>query len=135
MKVKEVPQDGRQTFGDTTLIDYAVDDNGKIVPVQSSGWEVRVLAMDNLANMFDEWAAEARERVKNNQSSPIEYFMFHFGLDLPTLAQQMGLSQRKVKKHMKPGVFEKLDDKILEQYASLFQIKVSDIKNFRKELA
>jgi hypothetical protein len=91
--------------------------------------------MDNLASMFDEWAAEAKERVRNNQSSPIEYFMFHFGLDLPTLAQQMGLSQRKVKKHMKPGVFEKLDDKILEQYASLFQIKVSDIKNFRKELA
>jgi hypothetical protein len=135
MKVNEVPQDGRQTFGDTTLINYAVDEKGKIVPVQCSGWDVQVLVMNNLANMFDEWADEAKERVKNNQSSPIEYFMFHFGLDLPTLAQQMGLSQRKVKKHMKPEVFEKLDDSILEQYASLFQIKVSDIKNFRKEQA
>jgi hypothetical protein len=134
MKVKEVPQDGRQTFGDTTLIEYAVDENGKIVPVQSSGWEVRVQAMDNLATMFDEWAAEARERVKNNQSSPIEYFMFHFGLDLPTLAQQMGLSQRMIKKHMKPEVFEKLDDKTLEQYASLFQIDAATIKNFKKEI-
>jgi hypothetical protein len=134
MKVKEVPQDGKQTFGDTTLIDYAVDENGKIVPVQSSGWEVRVLVMNNLANMFDEWAAEAKERVKNNQSSPIEYFMFYFGLDLPTLAQQMGFSQRKVKKHMKPEVFEKLDEKILEQYASLFQIDVTTLKNFKKEL-
>jgi hypothetical protein len=134
MKVNEVPQDGKQTFGDTTLVDYAVDENGKIVPVQSSGWEVRVLVMNNLANMFDEWAAEAKERVKNNQSSPIEYFMFYFGLDLPTLAQQMGFSQRKVKKHMKPEVFEKLDEKILEQYASLFQIDVTTLKNFKKEL-
>lgn len=134
MKVKEVPQDGRQTFGDTTLIEYAVDENGKIIPVQSSGWEVRVQAMDNLAAMFDEWAAAARERVKNNQSSPIEYFMYHYGLDLPTLAQQMGISQRKVKKHMKPAVFEKLDDKTLEQYASLFQIEAATIKNFKKEI-
>jgi len=135
MKVKEVPQDGKQTFGDTTLINYAVDEKGKIVPIQSSGWEVQVLVVNNLANMFDEWAAEAKERVKNNQSSPIEYFMYHFGLDLPTLAQQMGISQRKVKKHMKPEVFEKLDEKILEQYASLFQIDVSTIKHFKKELS
>ena len=134
MKVKEVPQDGRQTFGDTTLINYAVDEKGKIVPVQCSGWDVQVLVMDNLANMFDEWAAEAKERVKNNQSSPIEYFMFYFGLDLPTLAQQMGFSQRKVKKHMKPAVFEKLDEKILEQYAGLFQIDVTELKNFKKEI-
>jgi hypothetical protein len=135
MKIKEVPQDGRQTFGDTTLINYAVDEKGKIVPVQCSGWDVQVLVMDNLANMFDEWAVEAKERVKNNQSSPIEYFMYHFGLDLPTLAQQMGISQRKVKKHMKPEVFEKLDEKILAQYASLFQIDVRTIKNFLKELS
>src|SRR4030042_4892171 len=104
MKIKEVPQDGRQAFGDATLINYAVDEKGKIVPVQCSGWDVQVLVMDNLANMFDEWAAEAKERVKNNQSSPIEYFMFYFGLDLATLAQQMGFSQRKVKKHMRPEV-------------------------------
>ncbi len=134
MKVKEVPQDGRQTFGDTTLVNYAVDEKGKIIPVQCSGWDVQVLAMNNLAGMFDEWAAEAKERVKNNQSSPIEYFMFYFGLDLPTLAQQMGFSQRKVKKHMKPEVFEKLDGKILEQYAGLFQIDVAALKNFKKEL-
>jgi hypothetical protein len=134
MKVKEVPQDGRQTFGDTTLVNYAVDEKGKIVPVQCSGWDVQVLVMDNLANMFDEWAAEAKERVKNNQSSPIEYFMYYFGLDMPTLAQQMGFSQRKVKKHMKPAVFEKLDKKILEQYAGLFQIDVTTLKNFKKEL-
>jgi hypothetical protein len=134
MKVKEVPQDGRQTFGDTTLVNYAVDEKGKIVPVQCSGWDVQVLVMDNLANMFDEWAAEAKERVRNNQSSPIEYFMFYFGFDMPTLAQQMGFSQRKVKKHMKPAVFEKLDEKILEQYAGLFQIDVTTLKNFKKEL-
>jgi hypothetical protein len=134
MKVKEVPQDGRQTFGDTTLVNYAVDEKGKIVPVQCSGWDVQVLVMDNLANMFDEWAAEAKERVRNNQSSPIEYFMFYFGFDMPTLAQQMGFSQRKVKKHMKPAVFEKLDKKILEQYAGLFQIDVTTLKNFKKEL-
>ena len=134
MKVKEVPQDGWQTFGDTTMVNYAVDDNGKIVPVQCSGWDVQVLVMNNLAGMFDEWADKAKERVKNNQSSPIEYFMYYFGLDLPTLAQQMGIAKRKVKKHMKPEVFEKLDDGILKQYADIFQIDVAALKDFKKEL-
>jgi len=60
--------------------------------------------------------------------------MFYFGLDLATLAQQMGFSQRKVKKHMRPEVFERLDEKILEQYADLFQIDVTAIKDFKKEL-
>jgi len=134
MKIHEVPQDGKRTMR-TKVVHYAVDDNGDFVKVGSNGWEPGYRALINLRNEFDERAVQAKEQVKNNQVSPLEYFMYKAYMEIPTLGQMTGFSQRKVRKHFKPAVFEKLDDEVLQRYATVLLTDVKTIKEFKKEIS
>lgn len=126
-----MPQDGfdLKTFN-STRINYAVDKNGKYIATESSGWDVNDAVMHNFQGYFDELSEEAKKKFLNKESSPLEYFMYHFGLDLTTLAMQIKFSKRKIKKHFNPQIFEKLDDKTLQVYADIFRISIEEIKNF-----
>jgi hypothetical protein len=133
MKVKEVPQDGKRMLK-TTLVHYAVNDEGKFEAIPSNGWDPGYYAGYNLQEEFKELAKNAKIRVKNNQSSPLEYFMYHASLDLAGLAQFMEISKRKVKKHLTVQGFEKLDNAMLERYALVLHTDVGTIKNFKSTL-
>jgi hypothetical protein len=56
--------------------------------------------------------------------------MYKNWMDPLTLAQAMGLYRWQVKRHLKPGVFKKLDDTTLTEYARLFRVSVDALKNF-----
>jgi hypothetical protein len=81
-----------------------------------------------------ERAEEARKRVLNNESSPIEFFMYRRLMDPPALAQGMGIAVWRVKRHLRPDVFRKLDDKMLEAYAKIFNVDISELKNFKGDI-
>jgi hypothetical protein len=133
MKVNEVPQDGMCVI-ETTMVRYAVNDEGKFEAVPSNGWEPGFYAMTNFQEEMRELTARARERVKNNQCSPLEYFMYNAVLDVDALAQYMEISKRKVKKHLTSRGFDKLSDKMLERYALLLHTDVESIKKFKSTL-
>jgi hypothetical protein len=136
MKVKEVPQDGpEKNVFHTTLLKYAVNDNGEFVPTTSDGWDSGYAASRNIMDEFKELSEEALERIKKNETSPLEYFMYKLHMDIAALAQQTGFPKRKVKKHMNPHVFDALDDETLSQYATVFLTDLKTIKNFKKELS
>lgn len=133
MKVNEVPQDGKRMLK-TTLVQYAVNDEGAFEKVPSNGWDTGYYAGYNIQEEFRELAEEAKERVKNGLSSPLEYFMYNANFDPDGLAQFMELSRRKIKKHLTPKGFEKLDDAILARYAHILQTDVETIKKFKSTL-
>lgn len=81
-----------------------------------------------------EKAEEARKRVLGNESSPIEYFMYRRLMDPPALAQGMGIAEWRVKRHLRPDVFKKLDDRLLKAYAKIFNIEVDELKNFKGDM-
>lgn len=136
MKINEVPQDGPEDNEfDSTLLKYAVDDNGNFVPTASNGWEDSHSSIKTIKEEFRELAEEALEKIKKNKTSPVEYFMYKSLMDIDILSSMVSFSKRKVKKHMDPKVFEKLSDEILSEYAALFLIDVETIKNFKKELS
>ena len=134
MKVNDVPQDGSdiKTYN-STRINYALDKDGKYVSTESSGWYVNVVVMNNLQDYFDEKAEDAKQRFFRNETSPLEYFMHHFGVDLQTLSKLIKIPKRKIKKHFKPEIFNKLDDNTLKIYADFFRIDIKTIKEFGKE--
>jgi DNA-binding CsgD family transcriptional regulator len=59
--------------------------------------------------------------------------MYKSWLDPLTLAQAMGLSRWQVKRHLKPGVFKKLDNDTLAEYARIFRISIDTLRNFPGE--
>lgn len=132
MKKKEVPQDeSKLEKANIKDMVYAVDENGKYTTELSTGWEPKTIALDNAIKVIEERVAEARKRVLNNETSPIEYYMELHKMDLPILASYVGLWKWRVKRHFKPSVFRKLSLKTLKKYADVFEISIDDLKQLK----
>ena len=135
MKVKEIPQDDTKTlkgFGTKAL--YAVDENGQYTKIPTSGWEVEEVVLRDVIDDFAKLAGQAKARVLRGETSPIEYYMNKFYMDLPALAKGMGLAKWRVKRHFNPNVFNKLNRKMLQEYADFFNTDIDTLKNI-KEIA
>ncbi len=133
MKVNEVPQDGKRMLK-TTLLQYAVNNEGAFETISSDGWDPSYYASLNLQKEFGELAEQAKERVRNNQCSPLEYFMFRATLDPDGLALFLDIPKRKVKKHLTVKGFEKLSDDMLKKYALVLHTDVETIKKFKSTI-
>ena len=133
MKIKEVPQDDIKTFkGFGTKAIYAVDENGQYTRIPTNGWEMEEVVLRDVVDDFAKLAEESKSRVIKGQTSPIEYYMNKYFMDLPALAAGMGLAKWRVKRHFSPGVFNKLNDKMLQRYADFFNIELAELYRFSK---
>lgn len=112
---------------------YAVDDQGHYIKTTTKGWEAEEIVLKQAIGDFEEKAREAALRVRNNEISPIEYFMYKNWMDCLTLAQAMGRYRWQVKRHFKPYVFKKLDYRTLAEYARIFRVSIDALKNFSGE--
>jgi hypothetical protein len=133
MKISEVPQDDIKALQGEKKTLYVVDDRGHYTRSTTSGWEAEEVVLTQVIDDFKEKAGTAVLRVRKNETSPIEYFMYKKWMDPLTLAQVMGLYRWQVKRHFKPRVFRKLDDKTLNEYARIFGVSIEALKNFREE--
>ncbi|PKA98663.1 hypothetical protein B0O79_2351 [Flavobacteriaceae bacterium MAR_2009_75] len=134
MKKKEVPQDESQ-LEKANIKDmvYAVDENGEYVTELSTGWEPKTIALDNAIKEIEERVEDAKKRVLEHKTSPIEYYMELHKMDLPILASYAGMWQWRVKRHFKPPVFEKLSLKTLQKYADIFEISIEELKQIKNQ--
>ena len=133
MKKEEIPQDrsNLETAKFKELC-YAVDDEGKYVTAQSTGWNPKTIALDNALQEINERVEIARQKVIANQTSPIEYYMELHKMDLSILSSYVGIWKWRVKRHFKPSVFKKLKNSTLEKYAEVFEISVNDLQQIKK---
>ncbi|MDX1279160.1 hypothetical protein [Oceanihabitans sediminis] len=130
MKKSEVPQD-KSNLESANLRElcYAVDENGEYTTAHTTGWDPKTIALNNAIEEINQRVEEAKNRVLNNQTSPIEYYMELHKMDLPILASYVGLWKWRVKRHFKPKVFNKLSNKLLQKYADVFEISIDQLKN------
>ena len=129
MKAKEVPQDNSHLESASREVYYAVNEDGEYTTELSTGWDVKTIALDNALQEIERRVQDARQRVLENKTSPIEYFMELHKMDVPILASYSGFWQWQVKRHFKPTVFQKLSAKKLQKYADVFEISVEELKN------
>lgn len=132
MKKSEVPQDDSplKNIKSNELV-YALDDDGKFVSVQSTGWEAKSIVQYENLDVLDQRIQQALNDVKAGKVSPIVYFMELNRMDWQTLAAYMGKWTFLVKRHSKPSVFQSLSAKVLEKYAQTFGITAVELQNFK----
>ena len=131
MKKDNVPQDDSLLIeGNTREICYAVDENGKYVKVLSTGWEPKDIALRQALDFIEERANKSKEKIANNQLSPIAYYLEKRVMDIKLLSQYTNIFRWRVKRHLKPHVFKKLNREILKKYADAFEITVDELLNF-----
>ena len=134
MKKNEVPQD-KSNLESANLKElcYAVDENGQYVTESSSGWTPKTIALENAIQDMKERTENAKKRVEQGLTSPIEYYMELNKMDLGILASYVGYFKWQIKRHFKPKVFSKLSTKKLEKYADAFDISIEELKSMMHE--
>ncbi|MBU0483415.1 MAG: hypothetical protein KKB30_02740 [Proteobacteria bacterium] len=128
MRKEEVPQDQGIADG-LKEVTYAVDENGDYVLVPSTGWEPKNISNYQAWEGIAEQIRTARQQVLNNEASPLAYHMARNLMDVSLLAQYMGIMRWRVKRHLKPRIFMKLNQNILHRYASLLKITVAQLQD------
>lgn len=128
MKKNEVPQDDANMLeGKFEVVKYALDENGKYVKVNSVGWEPENVVLSQAWDEIDDKVKEAAEEVKAGKKSPLYFHMEKNLMDIGLLSDYMGIAKWRVKRHMKPKVFEGLKASTHEKYARIFNISVADL--------
>jgi len=129
MKKKEVPQDEGLNEGRFEDVCYALDENGNYVAVLSTGWNPKTDALLQAWEVIDEQVEHTRQRVISGELSPIAYYMEKNLMDLKLLSDYAGIPKRKIRKHLKPDRFRKLDAETLEKYAETFRISLEVLRD------
>jgi len=129
MKKDEVPQDVSALGKLTKEVCYATDSEGKYTTALSSGWDVKITALDTAWGDIDKRIANAKQQVLDGKASQLLFFMEYRLMDVGIVAGYTGFWKWQIKRHLKPGVFNKLSDKQLQKYAVAFNTKVEDLKS------
>ncbi len=128
MKKEDIPQDDGALNKLTKEIVYAVDSNGKYTTELSTGWEVKTKALDVAWNEIEQRIANAKQKVLNNEASPLLYFIELRLMEIGIVSAYTGFWKWTIKKHLKPEVFKKLSEEKLKKYADAFNVTVEELK-------
>jgi len=127
MKKEDVPQQGGLGAG-CREVNYAVDADGSYTLEASEGWEAKNVALRQAWEaIIAQLHAELAE-IKAGRRSALGYHMVKNQMDPTLLAQYSGIARWRVKRHLKPAVFAKLDSAALQPYADLFGIGVEELR-------
>lgn len=128
MKKEEIPQDNGALNKLTKEVVYAVDGSGNYSKELSTGWDVKTKALDLAWEDIEKRIEAAKQKVLNNEASPILYFLELRLMDIGILASYTGFWKWTIKKHIKPAGFKKLSDQNLQKYADAFNVSVEELK-------
>ncbi len=129
MKKNEVPQDDANMLeGKFREPCYVIDENGKYVTELSVGWDAKNVVMQQAWDNINEKVEQTKQKVLEGKLSPLAYHMEKNQMNIKLLSKYVGISSLKVKKHMKPRHFNKLDHNTLKHYAEALRIGVEELK-------
>ncbi len=127
MKKEDVPQQGGLGAG-CREVNYATDVDGNYTLALSEGWEAKNVSLRQAWEVIiGQLQAELAE-IKAGRRSALGYHMVKNQMDPTLLSQYSGIARWRVKRHLKPNVFAKLDTDVLEKYANLFGVSVAELK-------
>ena len=132
MKIEDTPQDNGMIGDHGHEICYAVDKDGRYTLSPSLGWEVKNIVNDQAWVLIIEETRKAHEQVQQGKRSPLAYHQAKNQMDNSLLAHYMDMARWRVRRHLKPAVFRKLSQKVLQKYADVFDISLDELKTVPK---
>lgn len=68
---------------------------------------------------------DLRDKLADNKISPVYYYMLLQEIGVGDLASRVGVTKRRLKKHFKPEVFNKISLSKIKKYAEIFNVPLS----------
>lgn len=130
MRHIDIPQENNSTLNGQKKVMYGTNEKGEFQRV-NYGSSVEEFATITAVEEYLVLEKESLEEIKKGLASPIQYFMYKNRMDLATLSGVVEMFSFRVKRHLKMKHFKKLNDKILNKYASAFNIKPEELKDFK----
>jgi hypothetical protein len=133
MKVNEVPQDDVLDYSaGIKKGNYALDDKGKYVMVPSKGWVVDELSNGMAYNEYKAKEEETRKAVLAGQKSPLAYYMELRQMTPAILGKTAGIAAFRIRRHLRPEIFTKLKESVLDSYAKALDITMEELNTVPK---
>lgn len=127
MKVDQVPQDDSILEGHSRAC-YAQDAAGRYVVAPSRGWQVEAIANRQAVSDVERKIAQSAYDVAQGRASPLAYHMACCHMDARLLAAHCGIWSWRIRRHLRPAVFARLPDRVLQRYADALGIDLVLLK-------
>lgn len=101
----------------------------------STGWEPKNAALLQAWEEIDAQEKEAFHLVKTGKVRPLAFFMAKCMFDVKLLSEYTDIPKRKIKAHLDPDRFNKLDETTLIKYAQAFNISPIELVNWQRQAA
>ena len=124
MRDRDVPQEGNATLGGYRKAVYALAEDGKLRIVPSRGWEAEEIVTRQAVEDLERRAEAARVRALAGEASSLEYHMYRARMDVALLSQTTGLWRWRVRRHLRPRVFEGLPPRLRQRYAEALGVSL-----------
>lgn len=108
------------------LIMYVEKDDGSYGALQTGSFPSKEY-LDDFWFKKKNLEKELANRLKEGEISPVYYYMLLTEISESELATRVGISNSKVKKHLKPEYFKKIRLDILQRYAEVFDVPVANM--------
>ncbi len=128
MEKNQNPGFKNQDFGQSKELFYYYQDGGNYDRKVGFHPESDGVILQQAWDLFKERIEAARKKVLAGEASPVVYYMEKNLLDPLNLSMMAGISIWRVKRHFKPRVFQRLNEKTLEKYATAFNITIDQLK-------
>ncbi|WP_432821984.1 hypothetical protein [Trichloromonas sp.] len=133
MKKEDVPQH-RGLFGQRRAVCYALDSDGEYVLTPTAGWDPANLANRQAWEAIAEELTEILHRVQAGELSPLAYHMARNQMTAGMLAKYVRIFRWRVRRHLRPEIFSRLDAATLQRYAEVLRISVEELQRVPDEL-
>ena len=133
MKTTEVPQENESIHVGLQRACYATDEQGRYVVVGSIGWGVEKIVNGQANDEVREHIAATLARVRRGEASLLAYHMARRQMGIGMLAAYSGFWRLRIHWHLRPKVFARLPEKILQRYATALQLPLAELTSLPTE--
>jgi hypothetical protein len=116
-------------YGQYRELFYSYGTNGSFEKHVGFHGESDRVTLQQAWDLFNDRIEEAREKVKSGMASPILYYMEKTLVTPLDLSMHTGIMLWRVKRHLKPKVFKRLNEKTLKKYAEVFNVTLGQLSN------
>lgn len=116
MRADDVPQDP-SFLRNYRRVCYAIDGD-RYIPAKSSGWDVERTATEQALLAQEEEVEAVRLDVVAGALSPLAYHLASHQMPPKLFAQHVGIATWRVRRHLRPGPFQKLAPNLKQRYAA-----------------
>ena len=114
-----------QFKSDRKLVMYVEKTDGAYDSIETGSYMIET-HFDDFLEKRNHLRRNYSDKLKKGEISPIEYYRVLINISIGDLASRIGLSSRKVKKHLQSDHFKSIKLNILKRYADVFRIPISN---------